>query len=102
MTKIDEQIKQCEADIESLQKNLKQLKEQKKKEETYIFKEGDVVINGSGHIRFIYEKDNIGLASISNKGYEIAVFGQQNFEYYGYKKIATLQELVDFWRGHHD
>lgn len=79
MSKIDEQIKQCEADIEDLQENLKQLKEQKKKEETHMFKKGYMTIDEDGCPRFMFGKNTgkeFTLVPIDNNGEEVPVHGQ--------------------------
>jgi hypothetical protein len=88
MTNIDERIKQCEADIESLEAEKQQLLEEKKKEA--IFEPGDIVIF-SGFERFIVRIGGIKYA-VDKNGVEWS--RETNLIWKSYKKIGTCGGFI--------
>lgn len=91
MSGADQKIAQYEKDIEALQKNLQELKAQKEQEGKYQFQRGDVVKMDNLY-RLICESENGQLFSVDESGY-VCCRGQENFDYYRYKKIGKLSSF---------
>lgn len=62
-------------------------------EEKYIFQPGDVVVNRGGDFRIIVGNVFSNFASYNLQGYKQSNL-QEDFEYWGYKKIGTLTNYI--------
>ena len=91
MSDVDQRIMQCEKDLTAIQQNLQELKAQKRREGVYQFQSGDIVKMGD-QIRIICNNSHKELISVCRNGC-YCVTGQQNFEYFGYRKVGTLSAL---------
>jgi hypothetical protein len=96
MSTIDERIAQCKKDREAIDRNLKELEEQKEKEKKHQFEPGDVAITRFWQLgpRIILKIRDGEICSFSNLGLYMN-HSQREFESNGYEYVGKISDFIN-------